>query len=99
MNKTLGRTLATGAVLATAIAVAIATPRNAPFNPLQVRIAAVNAKAGELLGTVEIVITNTSNKVVRVPKWQLPSDFPETSLFRVTQDGAPVAYEGMQVKR
>lgn len=101
MNKALGRTLATSTVLATAIAiaVAVAAPRNAPFNPLQVRIAAVNAQAGDLLGAVEIVVTNTSNKVVRVPKWQLPSDFPETSLFRITQDGKPVAYEGAQVKR
>lgn len=99
MNKTLGRTLVTGAVLATAIAMAVATPRNAQTNPLQVRMAALSGKAGDLLGAVEIVITNTSNKVVRVPKWQLPSDFPETSLFRVTHDGKPVVYEGMQVKR
>ena len=89
----------TTAILVAAIASASAAPNNAAFNPLQVDMAAVNSKAGNFLGAIEITVTNTSREVVRVPKWELPSDFPESRQFQVTRNGKPIAYEGMLVKR
>lgn len=92
--------LAVGAtLLSLSIAAVVAAPKNADLNPLQVSIAPAASKAGDLQGPIEVTITNTGNRAVRVPKWELPSDSPETSLFKVTLDGKPVAYEGMLVKR
>ena len=48
---------------------------------------------------VEVTVTNTSNKTVRVPKWQLPSDFIEAKVFNVSRDGQAVDYEGPMIKR
>ncbi|GAB2491963.1 M35 family metallo-endopeptidase [Pseudoxanthomonas sangjuensis] len=86
-------------LISLAIAAVIAAPRNADSNPLQVRISPVAGKVGDLQGAIEVVVTNTGFKAVRVPKWELPSDSPEKPLFRVSLNGKPVAYEGMLVKR
>ena len=60
---------------------------------------AATGKASDFLGAVEVRITNTSRNTVRVPKWQLPSDFLEARLFQVSRDGKPVQYEGPLIKR
>ena len=48
-------------------------------------------------GTVEITITDTSRHAVRVPRYELPSDFIEAKLFQVTRDGEPVQYTGPMI--
>lgn len=94
------RSLVGAGLLSAAIAVAIAaTPRNAQINPLQVSIAPVVGAAGEPMGAIEVIVTNTGFKAVRVPRWELPSDSPEKQLFQVSKNGKPVTYEGMLVKR
>ena len=86
------------AVLAGAIAAVSAQPA-AKSNPLRVSMVAAQASSGGFLGAVEVTITNTSNHTVRVPKWELPSDFMESKLFQVSRNGEPVQYEGQMVKR
>lgn len=48
---------------------------------------------------VEVVVTNTSRKTLRIPAWQLPSMAEDMQLFRISRDGQPVQYLGKQVKR
>ena len=48
---------------------------------------------------MEVILTNTSNKTARVPRYQLPMGGLEAKLFQVTRDGQPVAYEGPMIKR
>ena len=91
-------TVSCSAVLAGAIAAVSAQPA-AQSNPLRVSMVAAQASSGGFLGAVEVTITNTSNHTVRVPKWQLPSDFMEAKLFQVSRNGEPVRYEGPMVKR
>jgi len=50
-------------------------------------------------GVVEVLVTNTSDHIVRVPKWQLPDADLQAKLFRISVDGKPVAYAGPLVKR
>ncbi|MCI4566508.1 M35 family metallo-endopeptidase [Lysobacter sp. CFH 32150] len=97
MKLSLSQTVACTAVLAGAIAAAVAAPPAAKTNPL--RVSMVAATAGDFLGAVEITIINTSRHTVRVPKWELPSDFIEAKLFQVSRDGQPVQYEGPMIKR
>jgi hypothetical protein len=40
-------------------------------------------------GSVEVIVTNTSRQVARVPKWQLPSSELQANLFRISRDGQP----------
>lgn len=87
------------AVLAGAIAAATAASPNATQNPLRVSIAAATGSASDFLGSVEVTVTNTSRHTVRVPRWQLPSDFIEAKVFEITRDGQPVQYEGPMIKR
>jgi peptidyl-Lys metalloendopeptidase len=88
------------AVLAGAIAAAVAAPPASNANPLRVSMVAVTGgAASEFLGAVEVTVTNTSRKVVRLPKWQLPSDFIDAKLFTVSRDGEAVRYEGRMIKR
>lgn len=94
LGVTLGTTL-----LAAAIAAAGAAQPAAKFNPLRVSMTAATADSGGFLGSVEIVVTNTGNRTVRVPKWELPSEFIEAKLFQVSRDGVPVQYEGPMIKR
>ena len=92
MKGSIGATLAGTTLLAGAIAAASAAPPRAQSNPLRVGMYAQG-------DTLEVIVTNTSNRVARVPKWQLPDATLEARLFRVSVDGKPVAYEGPLVKR
>jgi peptidyl-Lys metalloendopeptidase len=93
MKHSFVHAVAGSAVLAGAIAAAVAAPQQAASNPLRISMyAAAN-------GSVEVMVTNTSNKVARVPKWQLPSAMLEGKLFSVSLDGSPVTYQGPLVKR
>jgi len=97
MKLSLSQTVACTAVLAGAIAAAVAAPPAVKTNPL--RVSMVAASASDFLGAVEITIVNTSRHAVRVPTWELPSDFVEAKLFQVSRDGQPVAYDGPMIKR
>src|SRR6476619_4829180 len=92
MTGPLVRLVAATAVLTGAIAAAMAAPHNATSNPLRVSMYAAD-------GSVEVIVTNTSRQVARVPKWQLPSSELQGNLFRISRDGQPVAYEGILAKR
>lgn len=92
--------LVTGsAVLVGALTAATAAPPTAQFNPLRISLVAALGGASDFLGAVEVTVTNTSNKTVRVPRWQLPSDFIEAKVFNVTRDGQAVDYQGPMIKR
>jgi peptidyl-Lys metalloendopeptidase len=92
MKGTFSAPLAVTAVLAGAIAAAVAAPPGATANPLRVGMYAHD-------GVVEVLVTNTSDHIVRVPKWQLPDADLQAKLFRISVDGKPVAYAGPLVKR
>jgi len=92
MKGTFSAPLAVTAVLAGAIAAAVAAPPGATANPLRVGMYARD-------GVVEVLVTNTSDHIVRVPKWQLPDADLQAKLFRISVDGKPVAYAGPLVKR
>ena len=93
MKSTLVRATAATAVLAGAIAAANAAAPATGSNPLRISMYATGN------GDVEIVLTNTSNKTARVPRYQLPLGELEAKLFQVSRDGEPVAYEGPMIKR
>jgi peptidyl-Lys metalloendopeptidase len=86
-----------GSVAAVASTATAAAPA-ARFNPLRVAIVASSGTSG-FLGAVDVEITNTSKRIVRVPSWQLPDGFLQAKLFEVTRGGQPVAYEGPMIKR
>lgn len=77
---------------------ATAAASTAQANPLRVSMVATSGTSG-FLGAVDVQVTNTSNRIVRMPAWQLPSGFLQAKLFEVTRDGQPVAYEGPMIKR
>ncbi len=84
-------TLATGI-----FAVAMATPtlKHRPqANPLRVSVISLGADK------VEVTVTNTGSRTLRIPKWQLPTDVQRSNLFRITRDGVEVGYEGAMIKR
>src|SRR4249919_1562736 len=82
MKLSVSQAVVASALLAGSIAaVSTAAPPTARNNPLQVSMVAATGKASDFLGAVEVRITNTSRNTVRVPKWQLPSDFLEARLF------------------
>jgi peptidyl-Lys metalloendopeptidase len=92
--------LAGTTLLAAAIALATATAASssARTNPLRVSMVAASGTSG-FLGAVEVQVTNTGDRIARVPAWQLPSSFLQAKLFQVTRDGQPVGYEGPMIKR
>ncbi len=92
MKTTLVRAIAGSAVLAGAIAAATAAAPITGTNPIRVSMFAAN-------GAVEVILTNTSNKIARVPRYQLPMGELQAKLFRVSRDGEQVAYEGPMIKR
>lgn len=47
---------------------------------------------------VNLILTNTGDKPIRLLKWQLPGS-EDAPLFRVERDGQPVDYEGALIKR
>lgn len=84
------------AALATGVfAVALATPtfKQKHTNPLRVSVVSLGAD------TVEVIVTNTSRKTLRIPKWQLPSAVSESKVFHISRDGQEVTFEGRMVKR
>lgn len=99
MTQSIRLVLPALAALTIATAMVSAAPAAGPGNPLQVSVSAVDGGAGSFLGAVEVTVTNTGNRAVRVPSWELPSEFPESRQFRILRNGEPVAYEGMLVKR
>ena len=92
MKSTLVRAAFGTTVLAGAIAAATAAAPITGKNPLRVSMYAVD-------GGVEVILTNTSNKIARVPRYQLPMGDIEAKLFQVSRDGQAVAYEGPMIKR
>ena len=93
LPHTLGTGLALAAMAAGALAVATAAPPVKSFNPLRVSVISLGGDK------VEVTLTNTSRKNVRLPKWQLPSEVQRSNLFRITRDGQEVGFEGAMVKR
>ena len=93
MKATLVRAVVGTSILAGAIAAATAAAPVTRSNPLRVSMFA----NGD--GAVEVILTNTSNKIARVPKYQLPLGELEAKLFSISRDGEPVAYEGPMIKR
>lgn len=92
-----GTAVLAGAVAAIA-STATAAASAARLNPLRVSMVAATGTSG-FLGAVDVQVTNTSNRLVRMPAWQLPTSFLQAKLFEVTRDGQPVAYEGPMIKR
>jgi peptidyl-Lys metalloendopeptidase len=93
MKSMLVRAIAGTTILAGAIAAASAAAPVTRSNPLRVSMFATAN------GGVEVVLTNTSNKIARVPKYQLPLGELEAKLFSISRDGEAVAYEGPMIKR
>lgn len=93
MKATLVRAIAGTSILAGAIAAATAAAPITAKNPLRVSMFA-NGNGG-----VEVILTNTSNKIARVPKYELPLGELEAKLFSISRDGEAVAYEGPMIKR
>lgn len=55
---------------------------------------------GDASVAIDVTITNTTGRAVKLPKWQLPSDDLQGPLFRILkQDGTPAAYTGPLVKQ
>lgn len=92
-SQLLGSGLALTAIAAGTMAVATAARPIQPQNPLRVSVIALGADK------VEVTVTNTSRKTLRIPKWQLPSEVERSNLFRITRDGEEVGFEGAMVKR
>ncbi len=92
--------IAAGSVLLAGLALsaADASVQPARLNPLRVAIVA-STQQSSFLGAVDIEVTNTSGHTVRVPTWQLPSQYLQADVFRVTRDGEEVGYEGPMIKR
>jgi peptidyl-Lys metalloendopeptidase len=65
----------------------------AKSNPLRVGVYAVGDNR------IEVVLTNTSRKTLRIPRWQLPSSADESNVFQVSRDGQPIRFDGAMVKR
>jgi peptidyl-Lys metalloendopeptidase len=93
LSQALGAGLALAAIAAGAITIATAAPPIKSFNPLRVSVIALGKDS------VEVTLTNTSRKTLRIPKWQLPSEVQRSNLFRITHDGQEVGFEGAMVKR
>ncbi|MEK8031955.1 M35 family metallo-endopeptidase [Ideonella sp. DXS29W] len=55
---------------------------------------------GDVDVAVDVAVTNTSGRAVKVLKWQLPSERLQSPLFRIIkEDGTPAAYVGPLAKR
>jgi peptidyl-Lys metalloendopeptidase len=90
---TLGTGLALTAIAAGAVTIATAAPSIQSFNPLRVSVMSLGDDK------IEVIVTNTSRKTLRIPKWQLPSEVERSNLFRITRDGQEVGFEGAMIKR
>lgn len=90
---TIGAATIFAAGIASVFAAAEAAPRVEKANPLRISMLSLGD------GLVEVMVTNTSRKTARVPKWQLPSTVAESNLFAISRDGEEVRYEGRMIKR
>lgn len=54
---------------------------------------------GDVDVIVNVSVTNVSRAPITLLRWELPTERPEASLFRITRDGQPVAYTGPRIKR
>ena len=91
-----GSVLAFGALATGIVAVALAAPtlkQRPQANPLRVSVISLGADK------VEVTVSNTSSRTLRIPKWQLPIDVQRSNLFRITRDGVEVGFEGAMIKR
>lgn len=82
-----------GFATATLTLAASAASLRATQNPLRISVVSLGADQ------VEVTITNTSRKTLRIPKWQLPTEAHSSDVFRVARDGERVGYRGAVVKR
>jgi peptidyl-Lys metalloendopeptidase len=91
-----GSVLAFSALATGIVAVALAAPtlkQRPQANPLRVSVISLGADK------VEVTVTNTSSRTLRIPKWQLPIDVQRSNLFRISRDGVEVGFEGAMIKR
>lgn len=93
LSHTLSAGLALTAIAAGAVTIATAAPPIQSFNPLRVSVISLGDDK------IEVIVTNTSRKTLRIPKWQLPSEVQRSNLFRITRDGQEVGFEGAMIKR
>ena len=91
--STIGAATVLAASIASVFAAAEAAPKVEKANPLRISMMSLGN------GSVEVMVTNTSRKTARVPKWQLPSTVAESNLFAISRDGEEVRYEGRMIKR
>jgi peptidyl-Lys metalloendopeptidase len=90
-----------GTAAATALASAATVVTAAPLDKLDVQLLLVNPVVqGDTDVVVDVAITNTAGRAVKVLRWQLPSQELQGPLFRILdEDGRPVPYTGPLVKR
>jgi peptidyl-Lys metalloendopeptidase len=92
-SRLLGGSLAIAALAAGAFASVTAAPSRLPANPVRVSVQSLGQDR------VEVVLTNTSRKTLRIPKWQLPSAAADSNLFRISREGEKVRFHGRMIKR
>lgn len=92
-RRLLGGGLAVAALAAGTLASVTASPPRLPANPVRVSVQALGQDR------VEVLVTNTSRKTLRIPKWQLPSAAADSNLFRISHDGEEVRFHGRMIKR
>jgi peptidyl-Lys metalloendopeptidase len=92
-SRLLGGSLAVAALAAGTFASVTAAPARLPANPVRVSVQALGQDR------VEVVLTNTSRKTLRIPKWQLPSAAADSNLFRISREGEEVRFHGRMIKR
>ncbi|MEK8031954.1 M35 family metallo-endopeptidase [Ideonella sp. DXS29W] len=83
------------------LALYAATSALAAPQPVDVRLSAAQpVLQGDVSVGVEVTVTNTSDRAVKILKSQLPSQHLQGPLFRVIkEDGSPAPYIGPLVKR
>jgi peptidyl-Lys metalloendopeptidase len=92
-SRLLGGSLAVAALAAGTFASVTAAPARLPANPVRVSVQALGQDR------VEVLLTNTSRKTLRIPKWQLPSAAADSNLFRISREGEEVRFHGRMIKR
>ena len=85
---------------AVALSIAAVAAQAAPRDGLAVRL---SVDAPVVRGNVDVVVkvsvTNTTVQPIELLRWELPTPQHESTAFRITRDGQPVAYTGKLVKR
>jgi len=80
---------------------AAASAGAAPRDGLDVRLSAAQpVLRGDVDIHVSVGVTNVTRHPIQLLRWQLPAEDVEGALFRITrEDGSPVRYTGMRIKR